>query len=163
VSLTYGLAAASIPRVSPLVEHGERAQAKREVAKAIAITLFISIPCSIALAVFAPFAVNVIFRSLSLSDQNVIVLLVRIMAVNAVTLSLIQTTCACLTALGKPIFGTITSWTSGILRVVICAVLIKFTSLSIYGAAISANCSYLVAIILNFCYIMYVQNKAERK
>ena len=75
------------------------------------------------------------------------------MAVNAVTLSLVQTSSACLTSLGRPIKSTITQWTTCILRVAITAVLIKFTPLSIEGAAIAANCSYLVAALINIWYI----------
>ena len=83
-----------------------------------------------------------------------LLLLVRIMSVNAVTLSLVQTSSACLTALGKPIKSTVTQWVTAILRVLLTAALIKFTSLSIAGAAISANCSYLVATLINFWYII---------
>ena len=76
------------------------------------------------------------------------------MAVNAVTESLVQTSSACLTSLGKPLKSTVTQWVTAILRVALTAALIKFTDLSITGAAISANCSYLVATLINFWYII---------
>jgi Na+-driven multidrug efflux pump len=76
------------------------------------------------------------------------------MAVNAVTLSLVQTSSACLTALGKPLRATITQWATAILRVALSAILIGFTNLGIVGASISANVCYLVAVVLNFWYII---------
>lgn len=154
VSVTYGLAAASVPQISPLAESGDMDGAKQKAYKALLITFAISAPAAVALFVFAPLAVRLIFSSLSAENKEILLLLVRIMSVNAVTLSLVQTSSACLTSLGKPIRSTITQWVTAILRVILTAVLIKFTSLSIVGAAISANCSYLVATLINFWYII---------
>ena len=154
VSVTYGLAAASVPQISPLAEAGDIEGAKNKAYKSLLITFAISAPSAIALYIFAPFAVNLIFSSLEAENKVLLLQLVRIMAVNAVTLSLVQTSSACLTSLGKPIRSTVTQWVTAILRVILTAVLIKFTSLSITGAAISANCSYLVAALINFWYII---------
>ena len=154
VSVTYGLAAASVPQISPLAEAGDTEGAKNKAYKSLLITFAISAPAAVALYVFAPFAVNLIFSSLEAENKALLLQLVRIMAVNAVTLSLVQTSSACLTSLGKPIRSTITQWVTAILRVILTAVLIKFTTLSITGAAISANCSYLVATLINFWYII---------
>lgn len=163
VSVTYGLAAASVPQISPLAEKGDIEGAKNKAYKALLITFAISLPCAVALFVFAPLAARLIFSSLAESERGLLVQLVRIMAVNAVTLSLVQTSSACLTSLGRPLKSTVTQWVSAIVRVAITAVLIKFTSLSISGAAISANCSYLVAGLINFWYIIREKNiKGER-
>lgn len=162
VSVTYGLAAASVPQISPLAERGEMNAARDKAFKSILITFAISLPAAVALFVFAPFAVKLIFSSLQAGEKELLVEMVRIMAVNAVTLSLVQTSSACLTSLGKPVKSTVTQWTTAIMRVAITAALIKFTNLSISGAAISANCSYLVAALINFWYIIRVTKKGER-
>lgn len=154
VSVTYGLAAASVPQISPLAERGDIVGAKNKAYKSLLITFAISVPAAILLFAFAPLAVRLIFSSLEPENKQILLKLVRIMAVNAVTLSLVQTSSACLTALGRPIKSTVTQWVTAILRVALTAVLIKFTSLSIVGAAISANCSYLVAVLINFWYII---------
>lgn len=161
VSVTYGLAAASVPQISPLAEKGDMQGAKNKAFKSILITFAISAPAAVGLYVFAPLAVKLIFSSLGVEEAAVLIKLVRIMAVNAVTLSLVQTSSACLTSLGKPIRSTVTQWVSAILRVVLTAVLIKFTTLSISGAAISANISYLVATLINFWYIIKRGNGNE--
>lgn len=153
VSITYGLAAASVPQISPLAEKGDIDGAKKKAYKALLITFAISLPASVVLFAFAPLAVKLIFASLADGEKTILVNLVRIMAVNAVTLSLVQTSSACLTSLGRPVRSTLTQWTTAILRVALTAVLIKFTGLSIAGAAISANCCYLVAALMNFWYI----------
>ncbi|MDE6597342.1 MAG: polysaccharide biosynthesis protein [Clostridia bacterium] len=154
VSVTYGLAAASVPQISPLSEKGDMDGAKKKAYKSLLITFAISVPAAIVLFAFAPLAVKLIFSSLAGEEKAVLIRLVRIMAVNAVTLSLVQTSSACLTSLGSPVKSTITQWTTAMLRVLLTAVLIKFTSLSISGAAISANIAYLVAALINFWYIV---------
>lgn len=153
VSVTYGLAAASVPSVSPLAERGDVAGAKRKVRKALYLTFLISLPFAVALYLFAPLATRIFFRSLAPAEKTLLVTLVRIMAVNAVTLSLVQTSSACLTSLGKPLYGTVTQWVSSVLRVILSAALVRYTSLSVSAAAVSANVCYLVAVLLNFWYI----------
>ena len=159
VSVSYGLAAASVPQISPLAAKGEMNSAKKLVAKSLLYTLLISVPSAIALFVFAPLAGRILFSSLSAGELALLVTLVRIMAVNAVTSSLVQTSSACITSLGKPLYGTITQWVTSLLRVGLSAALVAFTSLSVIGVAISANCCYLVAVILNLCYIKAVKNR----
>ncbi|MDE6867804.1 MAG: polysaccharide biosynthesis protein [Clostridia bacterium] len=153
VSITYGLAAASVPQISPLAEKGDKDGAKAKAYKSLLLTLAISLPAAIVLFAFAPLAARLIFSSLEGEEKQILIRLVRIMAVNAVTLSLVQTSSACLTSLGSPVKSTVTQWTTCILRVALTALLIKFTELSIAGAAIAANCSYLVAALINIWYI----------
>ena len=163
VSVTYGLAAASVPQISPLAEKCDEEGAKNKAFKALLLTFAISAPAAVALYVFAPLASRLIFSSLGEGEKELLVRLVRIMAVNAVSLSLVQTSSACLTSLGSPIKSTVTQWISAVLRVAVTAVLIAFTSLSISGAAISANCSYLVAGLINFWYIIRYKKKKSRE
>lgn len=161
VSVTYGLAAASVPQISPLAERGDIDGAKDKAYRALLITLAISLPAALGLFVFAPMAVRLIFSSLATGERQLLVRLVRIMAINAVTLSLVQTSSACLTSLGCPLKSTLTQWSTAFLRVILTAVLLSFTSLSISGAAISANCSYLVAALIDFWYIIKYKGKSK--
>lgn len=159
VSVTYGLAASSVPQISPLAEKGDFAGAKKKAFKSLMITLAVSVPAALALYALAPLATRLIFGSLQQSEKELLITLIRIMAVSSVTQSLVQTSSACLTSLGSPVKSTITQWTTAILRVALTAVLIKFTPLSIIGAAWSANCAYLVATLMNFWYIIRAGNR----
>lgn len=163
VSVTYGLAAASVPNISPLAAKGDLSGAKREVKKALIYTVAISVPFAVALYAFAPLAARIIFPSLTEGEKALLINLVRIMAVNAVTSSLVQTSSACITSLGKPLHGTVTQWVTAVLRVALSAALVAFTNLSIVGVAVSANCAYLVAVVLNFWYIIIITNSKRHK
>ncbi len=107
----------------------------------------------------APLAAKLIFGSLTGEERELLITLIRILAVSSVTQSLVQTSSACLTALGSPVKSTVTQWFTAALRVGLCAALIKFTPLSISGAAWAANCAYFVAMLMNFWYIINVKNK----
>lgn len=159
VSVCYGLAASSIPQISPLAESGDIAGAKKKVYKSLLITLAVALPAAIGLFISAPLATRLIFGSLQGDEKSLLILLIRILAVSAVTQSLVQTSSACLTALGSPVKSTVTQWTSAILRVALTAVLIKFTSLSIIGAAWAANCANFLATFMNFWYILRVTDR----
>ena len=158
VSVCYGLAASSIPQISPLAEKGDIAGAKKKAYKSVLITLAVSLPAAVGLYLLAPLATKLIFGSLQGEEKTLLIGLIRILAVSSVTQSLVQTSSACLTALGHPIKSTVTQWTTAILRVGLTAVLISFTSLSIAGAAWAANCANFLATLMNFCYIIRVKN-----
>lgn len=157
VSLTYGLAAAGVPKISPLAQSGDMAGAKQQVRNSLLITLAISLPCAVALYIFSPLAARLIFGSLTEGERELLISLVRIMCINSVTLSLVQTSSACLTSLGRPLYGTVTQWVTSALRVALSCVLVAFTNLSVVGAAISSNICYLVAVLLNIWYIVRVK------
>ncbi|MDE7301447.1 MAG: polysaccharide biosynthesis protein [Clostridia bacterium] len=159
VSVTYGLAAASVPNVSPLAEKGDIKGAKKQAKRALLYTLAIAVPFAIALYALAPLAARLIFPSLVGEERQLLINLVRIMAINAVTSSLVQTSSACITSLGRPLLGTITQWITAALRVALSSLLVAFTPLSVVGVAISANCCYFVAAVLNFCYIIAIKNR----
>lgn len=159
VSVTYGLAAASVPNVSPLAEKGDLKGAKKQAKRALLYTLAIAVPFAVALYALAPLAAKLIFPSLVGDERQLLINLVRIMAINAVTSSLVQTSSACITSLGRPLLGTITQWVTAALRVALSSLLVAFTPLSVVGVAISANCCYFVAAVLNFCYIIAIKNR----
>lgn len=161
VSVTYGLAASSVPKISPLAESGNFAAAKKKAYKSLLITLLVSAPAAVALYAFAPLAARLIFGSLSVGERALLVSLVRIMSINAVTLSLVQTSSACITSLGRPAFGTITQWSACVLRVAVLSALIYFTPLGIKAAAWAQNFSNLLATALNICYIICAGDKNE--
>ncbi|MGN0807645.1 MAG: oligosaccharide flippase family protein [Candidatus Coproplasma sp.] len=157
VSVTYGLAAASVPHISPLASKGDMKGAIDGVKKSLFYTAITSLPFAVGLYVFAPLAVRLFFPSLLVAEKELLIRLVRIMSINAVTSSLVQTSSACITSLGKPVWGMVTQWTCAVLRVLLSSALIAFTQLSIAGAAVSANVCYFVAIIINLCYITNVK------
>lgn len=161
VSVTYGFAAASVPKIAPLASSGDVQSARAAALKAILITLGVAIPFSIALYVFAPLAADIIFRSLTAEQNALLVRLVRIMSINAVTLSVTQTASACLTALGTPVRATAVQWVTCALRVGLAALFIS-RGFSVEGVAIASNIAYFVAAAVNLWYTVRHKQKTKR-
>ena len=91
------------------------------------------------------------------AEQNaLLVRLVRIMSINAVTLSVTQTASACLTALGTPVRATAVQWVTCALRVGLAALFIV-RGFSVEGVAIASNIAYFVAAAVNLWYIIKVK------
>ncbi len=158
VSLSYGLAVAGIPRISPIFESGNIKQAKSKVYNSLLLTFLLSFVCAVALFIFCPIAIKILFRSLDDEYRQLLINLTRFISINAVTSSLVQTSSACLTALSRPRLASISQWVSGIVRVIMSAILIYYTRLGIFGVAISSLIAYFVAIFLNICYIIRVKS-----
>ena len=110
VSVTYGLAAAGVPQISPLAESGNMPEAKKQSLKALLITFAVSLPAAAGLYIFAPLAAKLIFGSLGEEQRAVLITLIRILAVSSVTESLVQTSSPSITALEGPLRATETKW-----------------------------------------------------
>lgn len=166
VSVTYGLAASSVPQISPLAEKGDFKAAKSKAYKALIITFLVSFPAALALYIFAPLAAKLIFGSLAEGERTLLIRLVRLMSFNSVTQSLVQTSSACIISLGKPVLSTLTQWITSFLRVAVLAMLIRFFGLGIESAAWAANSAFFVATLLNLWYIIGTgvknENNADR-
>lgn len=157
-SAAYGLAAAAVPRVARAGGRGDAELARSRVTKSLLFTLALALPSAIALFAFSPFAVSVIFSSLSGGERLLVVRLVKAMCLSAVAMPLVQTSSACLAALGRAGLGAVTQWSTCLVRVALSAAAVTALS-SVTGAAISANICNLVAVALNLWYIYGVRGE----
>ena len=160
VSVCYGIAAALVPAnaSSGEDERGGK-EAKRRLGFALFVTVLISLPCAIGLALFAPLAVRLVFHALTRAEQAVLVRLVRIFAVSAVTLSCVQTLSASLTGLGNPARSAHSMAVAVVVKTALEVLLVSRPVFSVYGAAIAADACYLVAFFLDLWYNLKECNK----
>lgn len=148
VSICYGLAAASVPAVSEADEQ----TAHKKVARSILITLLVSLPCAIALYFFASPLVGIVYRSLSGTEKEILVGLVKGFSISAVTLSCLQTSSACLTARGKPKLSVVATGVGVAVKIALDFWLVSNPKLSIMGAVIATNVCYAVAFLLDLVF-----------
>ena len=149
VSVCYGLAAASVPAVASAQSNKER---RKNVRFSLLSTLALSLPCAVGLFLLAGLAQRLVYPSLSVADGEILVRLVRMLAVSTVTLSCLQTAAACLTALGKPSRAAFSMGVAMSLKAVLQLWLVGNPRFSIYGAALATNFGYLVAFLLDLYY-----------
>lgn len=176
VSVCYGIAAASVPAVAAAAAKAAQASASNgsvEARKAgnrgvrkriwfsLLITLAIAAPSALGLYFFAEPAAKIIFRSLQGEELQTLIGLVKTFSISALSLSLVQTLSACLTAQGKPQYAALSMLIAVTVKTGVYVVLLQNPQISVFGLAHATNVCYLVAFLLNLVYNLRVANKKK--
>ncbi|MBQ7948391.1 MAG: polysaccharide biosynthesis protein [Clostridia bacterium] len=161
VSVCYGLAAASIPRIATAREKGGKL--RKNIFFSLGITAFVSGISAVGLYLFAEPAVKIIFRSLTEEELNVLVGLVKALSVSALTLSCVQTLSACLTAQGKPQYAALSMMIALTAKTGLYVFWLRDPSVSVFGLAYATNIAYAVAFLLDLVYNMYISKRKRKK
>ena len=167
VSICYGIAVSSVPSVAKAKVKAESLGKKSGVRKriffALGITVLVALPSAVGLYFFAEPIAKTIFRSLQVEERAILVELVRILSVSALTLSLVQTLSACLTAQGKPKFSAISMLIGVVVKTIVYVVLLQNPTTSVFGLAHATNLCYLIAFLLDLIYNIVVSKKRKEK
>ena len=151
VSVCYGIAAASVPRVA-MVTEGRR----RRVLSSLGLTLLVGGGSALGLYLFAEPAAKIIFRSLEGEVLETLIGLIKAFSVSAMTLSAVQTLSACLTAQGKPQYAAISMALAMLVKTVLYVFWLRDPTISVFGLAYATNIAYAVAFFLNLLYNLRV-------
>ncbi len=151
VSVCYGIAAASVPRVA-MVTEGRR----RRVLSSLGLTLLVGGGSALGLYLFAEPAAKIIFRSLEGEELETLIGLIKAFSVSAMTLSAVQTLSACLTAQGKPQYAAISMALAMLVKTALYVFWLRDPTISVFGLAYATNIAYAVAFFLNLLYNLRV-------
>ena len=160
VSVCYGIAAATIPRVT---QEKTGAGARRRVFRSLWLTIIIGGISAVGLYLFAGPAVAIVFRSLTGQERGVLTRLVQIYSVSALTLSCAQTLAACLTAQGKPQYAALSMLAGVMIKTAGYFFWLKNPKNSIFALAHATNLCYFVAFLLDFVYNLIILRKRKNK
>ncbi len=172
VSICYGIAAASIPSVAEAKakaesadegEKGKQPSVRKRLFFALGITALIAAPAALGLYFFAQPVAKLIFRSLAEEELRVLAKLIEIFSVSALTLSLVQTLSACLTAQGKPKFAALSMLVGVVVKTGAYVILLQNPDISVFGLAHATNLCYLIAFLLDLIYNIVVSKKRKEK
>lgn len=164
VSVCYGIAAASVPRVAMASEEkSEKASARKRILYSLGITMLVGGASAVGLYFFAEPAAKIIFRSLQGEELSTLIGLIKAFSISAFTLACVQTLSACLTAQGKPQYAAVSMAIAMTVKTVLYFFWLREPSVSVFGLAYATNVAYLVAFILNLVYNLYVSRKNRRK
>ena len=160
VSVCYGIAAASVPAVAhAAVKRGD--SPRKRIFFSLLVTLAVALPSAVGLYLFAEPAAKIIFRSLQGEELSLLIELIRAFSVSALTLSLVQTLSACLTAQGKPQYAALSMLVGVVVKTVLYTLWLKNPQTSIFGLAYATNICYAVVASLNFLWNMLVSKKKK--
>ena len=160
VSVCYGIAAASIPRVA---SEPSGKKARRKIFHSLGLTALLGGVSAIGLYLFAEPAVRIVFRSLTDGEKQTMIRLVQAYSVSALTLSCSQTLAACLTAQGKPQHAALSMLVGVTVKTVCYFFWLKNPEISVFGLAYATNLCYLVAFSMDFVYNLIILKKRIRK
>jgi stage V sporulation protein B len=162
VSVCYGIAAASVPAVArAAARRGKGESPKKRIFFSLLITLAVALPSAIGLYFFAEPAAKLIFRSLKGEELAVLTKLIKSFSVSALSLALVQTLSACLTAQGKPQYAAFSMLIGVTVKTVLYMVWLKNPTVSVYGLARATNICYFVVAALNFLFNMLVSKRKK--
>jgi stage V sporulation protein B len=163
VSVCYGIAAASVPAVAKAAARRAKGDSpKKRIFFSLFITVAVALPSAVGLYLFAEPAAKIIFRSLTGEELLVLTKLIQHFSVSALSLSLVQTLSACLTAQGKPQYAALAMLVGVAVKTLLHGVWLKSPETSIYGLAHATNICYFIVVGLNFIFNMIVSRKKKR-
>ena len=160
VSVCYGLAAASVPRVAMAVERrGGSATPRKRIFFSLGITALVGGVSAIGLYLFAEPAAKIIFRSLKGEELSTLIQLIKAFAVSAFTLSCVQTLSACLTAQGKPQYAALSMLIALTMKTGLYVFWLRDPAISVFGLVYATNIAYAVAFLLDLLYNVYITRR----
>ncbi len=163
VSVCYGIAAASVPRVAMAEQKTGKNSARRRILFSLGITFAVGAASAAGLYLFAEPAAKIVFRSLAGDELSVLIGLIKAFSISALTLSCVQTLSACLTAQGKPQYAALSMLIALTVKTGIYAFLLRDPSTSVFGLVYATNIAYAVAFLLDLLYNMYITRKRRKK
>lgn len=157
VSLCYGLATVSVPKVAEVKT--SQSQNKRG-KKIMFLTALFSLPAMVLCLVFSSNFVSFLFRGLSVTEKQITSNLIKILSPTIFLLSILQTQNAVLIGKGK-MYAPLLSMGIGIgVKIALMVCLLPVAKLNVYGGALSINACYLVAVLIN---LLLIFNKGKQK
>lgn len=157
VSLCYGVAVAAVPYVS-----GGNGGEKKPFF-AVWLTLALAAAMGAACFLLPDFIVRVLFFSLSAEDKALAANLLRALSPCIVTMSLLQTVNSLLIGKGRAYAPLLGMGLGVAAKIALEIVLLPRAQMHIYGAAISLNVCYLVAVLVNLLYSIRVYGEKRSK
>lgn len=157
VSICYGLAAATIPRIAEAEARGQKL--RKNIFFSLGITVLVGAVSAVGLYIFAEPAAKIIFHSLTATELETLSGLIKVFSVSALTLSSVQTLSACLTAQGKPQYAALSMLVALTVKTGLYVFWLRDPAVSVFGLAYATNIAYAVAFLLDLLYNMYVSRK----
>lgn len=147
IALSSAMSSAMIPSVASSFIKGETDTTKKQVDKALNVTMLISIPAALGLFVLAKPVMQLLFNQPESLDMASCLLMA--IAITVIFYSLSTVTNAVLQGIGKVNIPVIHAAVSLVLQVIVLVMLLMFTDLNLFALAIAMNVYSLSMCVLN--------------
>lgn len=163
IAICYGVATASLPKISKAKAEGNFKEVKALIKKAISLTLFLSTLAGLVLFFFSYQVTDLLFKSFPQDKKIITAKLLSLSFFTVVGLSLVQTLNACLIAYGKPLTPCAFLSIGVAIKILLQLVLLKNPEINVFGALYSDIVCYFVAVFLDLLYIIYTIYRTRGK
>lgn len=153
VSACYALAVTSIPIISNLKKQGGNYGEK--CLKVATLTLLAGGLLGFLTYAFAPLGIKLLYGGLSAESKAVATEMLRVSSLSVIFLSLMQTTVACVNAIGKFKVTLVSGIIAGAVKITLSIILLSMPKINVFGAIYSDIACYFVACFINLGYIIY--------
>ncbi|MCQ2387725.1 MAG: polysaccharide biosynthesis C-terminal domain-containing protein, partial [Clostridia bacterium] len=160
VSVCYGIAVASLPKISGSKDVIEK---KNNIIYSITLTLLITVPAIFICYYFSPFIIKILFNSLNQQDKSIAIRLIKIISPSIALLSLLQTTNSILIAKNRLYFPLFSMAFGIIVKTIMQIVLMSKININIYGGGFALIACYFVAVLINLIAIVLFRDKNENR
>ena len=163
VSVCYGIAAASVPRVATEVGKGRNGNVRKRVFQSLGLTALFGGLSALGLYFFAETAVKIVYRNLAGEELKTLTELIRGFSVSALTLSCVQTLSACLTAQGKPQHSALSMTIAMAIKTGLYYFWLQDSARSVFGLVYATNIAYGVAFLFELLYNLRATRKKRKR
>ena len=163
VSVCYGVAAASVPRVATEIGKGDKGNPRKRVLQSLGLTALLGGGSAIGLYLFAEPAAKIIYRNLGGEELKTLVELIKAFSISAFTLSCAQTLSACLTAQGKPQHSALSMTIAMAVKTALYYFWLQEPARSVFGLVYATNIAYGVAFLFDLLYNLIATRKKRKK
>ena len=160
VAICYGISSTAIPTISKQ----ENIKNKKKLGvKALLLTLLVSVLSAVLLFFTADKVISILYKRFNKEEYLVAVNLLRIMCVNVVFISVMQTQNAILIALNKVFRPIISMGVAILIKTILEIILLKNPNINIYGGAYSLIACYFIICLVNLFMIFFVKANQNGK
>ena len=160
VSVCYGISSVAIPAVSGAKT---KEQSDSNAVKTLVLTFIVSAVATIGIYLTSKFIIGVLFKSLTVGENNLAVSLLKLSSPIIFFLSILQTTNGILIGKGKPYYAILSMLFGLIIKTVVGVWLMKNPTFNIYGSAIALIACYFSSCLINLLLLTTVKVKDESK
>jgi len=143
-----------LPIISKYFSSDNMTAVRKNISKALNITLVIILPISIILFFFSDMIINFLYGGcLVLYQKQVASWLLKFGAFSSLYLSIVQVTTGALQGINKTIVPVISLFSGAVVKILLTVFLVGNTNIHIYGMMIASISCYAIAGVINLCVI----------
>lgn len=164
IAMAAAVASAVIPSVSSAYAVKDIKGCNHKIQQSMQLSLVLTIPCAVGLAVLSKPIVRLVYMSLSKEETKIVSVLLVLGGISIVLYGVSSVTNGVLQGIGKVNVPVISAATALILHVFVLVALVRFSNLGIYSLIFATAFYAIIIVVMNHCAVKkYLDFKLQWK